>query len=280
MDTTDRRRLLQMAATLPTLAYGMAARAQPTVGNKPVHIEEHFTPLSLYDPKTGQGRWSTVFNEGPRDAMQARTHGPNDDQCYIDPMFAPEVPSPFSPLPGGGVRIHAGPTPAVIADRCFNRAYVSGMLSSEHFLAFTYGRCDITCRLAPSVPGAWPALWFVPLKPSWPPEIDLLEVIHGEAVFSKHSTEGGAHVQDSTKKPELGDLSGQPHTYTLIKKPNRIDWLLDGNTLKTTDADAQFDQPFYLRINLAIAHTLAREPLRRDQQSHMDILSIKLSGVV
>ena len=280
MTPPDRRRMLKLAAVLPTLAYGMGARAQPAVGNKPVNVDEHFTPLSFYDPKTGQGRWSTVYNQGPRDAEQARTHAANESQCYIDPHFLPELPSPFSPLPGGGVRISLTPTPHELLARCFGRPFVSGMLSSEHFFSFTYGRCDITCRPPASANGIWPALWFVPLKPMWPPEIDLLEIFHDQPTFSLHSTESGKHVQDSTRRPDLGPLSDRPHVFTLIKKPGRIDWLLDGRPLKSAPADAQFDQPFFLRINLQMISQFAKGPISRDQQSHFDILSVKLSGVV
>ena len=54
--------------------------------------------------------------------------------------------------------------------------YTSGMVASKAPSTFQYGYAEARVK-APAGQGLWPAFWTLPQDGSWPPEIDIMEIL-------------------------------------------------------------------------------------------------------
>lgn len=130
--------------------------------------------------------------------------------------------------------------------------YTSGMVSSFGHFAQRYGRFEIRARF-PKGKGLWPAFWLLPENETWPPEIDILEVLGHEpnnTYYSNHFVAGNQHKWETVK--HVGpDWSADFHTYALEWKPGKLTWFMDGKVTATTTQNVP-DRPMYILTNLAV----------------------------
>lgn len=147
--------------------------------------------------------------------------------------------------------------------------YTSARLTTLGKVQFTYGKLEASIQTPPGQ-GYWPAFWALGSgatgggKVSWPNngEIDVMEQIGrtpGTVYGTLHGPgySGSAGISGQAQLP--GPLEGGFHTYTLIKRPGDLTWLLDGQVyhhVSAKDLPAGkpwvFDAPFYLLLNLAV----------------------------
>lgn len=149
------------------------------------------------------------------------------------------------------------------------RDYSSAMISTQGLASWTYGRVEIRAAL-PTVPGSsegmWPALWMRP-DSLGAGEIDIMEALGTGADRAEaglihqtlHYDYSGTHPKKTTVPvlPEGFDPT-QMHTYAVELRPERIDWLVDGEVTWTLDPDSTpwitevLGTPYFLRMNLAV----------------------------
>jgi beta-glucanase (GH16 family) len=144
--------------------------------------------------------------------------------------------------------------------------YTSTRLLSRDKAAWKYGRLEIRAKL-PSGTGTWPAIWMLPENSEyggWPAsgEIDLMEHVGHEPnrVYATVHTEAFNHVKgtQSTDTLRIDDAEEAFHRYALEWTPEKITWLVDGQTYSTfknrnrTYKEWPFDQPFHLILNIAV----------------------------
>jgi beta-glucanase (GH16 family) len=60
--------------------------------------------------------------------------------------------------------------------RMGGRPYTSGLVETKGRFTFQYGRVEVRAKL-PGTKGLWPAHWMMPERGSWPPEIDIMELV-------------------------------------------------------------------------------------------------------
>lgn len=77
---------------------------------------------------------------------------------------------------GGTLKLYGLPTPAALQDQ-FEMPYLGGMVSGEKQHAQTYGYWEMRLRINSLSHGHHWAFWLIPSDHSWPPEIDMLEVV-------------------------------------------------------------------------------------------------------
>ena len=132
-----------------------------------------------------------------------------------------------------------------------NLAYNSGVITTAQSFAQQYGYFEMRAAL-PAGQGFWPAFWLLPGDGSWPPEIDIVEVLGNSpttAYASLHSTVSG----NSTMKIDyLPDLSIGFHTYGLSWQADTIRWFIDGNAVAAAATPADMQKPMYMLLNLAV----------------------------
>ncbi|RAI56243.1 hypothetical protein DOO78_21750 [Roseicella frigidaeris] len=196
---------------------------------------------SLSASATGVGTtWKTTL----KIIDQQRTLASNNEaQYYSDSSVGV---NPFA-VGGGVLDITAAP-----GSNPLNLAYTSGLLSSAHSFAQQYGYFEIKAQL-PAGQGFWPAFWLLPADGSWPPEIDIFEMLGNDpttAYFSLHSTASGA--SGTNKASLLPDLSAGFHTYGLDWEADTIRWYVDGNLVAQAATPADMHKPMYMLLNLAV----------------------------
>ncbi|MEZ0469215.1 family 16 glycosylhydrolase [Luteimonas salinilitoris] len=221
-----------LACLLIPLLCAPSARAQSASGWTLVFHDE------FDDSSLDTGKWNTTYMWG---GEGARTLSGNDElQVYLDDQFE---------FRGDGVlRIRAERKDTVWHDKTYR--YASGLITTYQKFARQKGYFEMRARL-PSGKGLWPAFWMLLDRPSWPPEIDIMEVL-GQApstvYMSKHSNADG----DQTTLAGIFDTSAAFHVYGLEWSDAYLTWYLDGLPVARTARSSDMDEPMQLLVNLAV----------------------------
>lgn len=122
---------------------------------------------------------------------------------------------------------------------------------------FLYGQIEARIKV-PKGPGLWPAFWLLQSDGTWPPEIDVMEIVDPEAKHVAQHLHYGKTDTDFTQYHDKGypagvDLSEDFHVYGVDWQPDYIRWYLDGKLIQEyTDKANIPSKPMYILLNLAI----------------------------
>lgn len=191
--------------------------------------------------------------------------GNAESQTYLNPFMAKvkgkTVPislryNPFRITPEG-LHIRAEkltPEQQAVYAVGGHRRFGSGMILSRQ--SFLYGRVDVVAKL-PSARGSWPAIWMLPQKRMWPPEIDILEGMpwgpHKTKIHSGFIPTKEDGVEGYSDWFPVGvDPSKGFHTYSLEWTPKTLTMFFDGRQMWQKPTPKSMNQPMYLIINLAV----------------------------
>ncbi|MBU6213294.1 MAG: glycoside hydrolase family 16 protein [Actinomycetales bacterium] len=165
--------------------------------------------------------------------------------------------------------------------------WLSGRMSTKdqsgwfRGIGFKYGKIEARIKV-PEDDGTWPAFWLLGAnidKKPWPKcgEIDIMEASalqrYGQAFGSLHSFPNDQwNVDITANTPPVDDFYSNYHTYAIMWKQDRIDFLFDGKVYKSvtkafmTSKDNAvpgkgrrewpFNQEFFLIVNLAMGGVL------------------------
>jgi len=147
--------------------------------------------------------------------------------------------------------------------------YTSASITTKDIAEWTYGKVEVSAKL-PKGKGMWPAIWMLGenwKEVGWPKcgEIDIMEHVG----YEKDTIYGTVHTEayNHTKGTEKGGSTfisapySEFHTYSVEWTPKKIDFLLDGEVYQQfvnenkTDNEWPFDQPFHLKLNIAVGGT-------------------------
>lgn len=214
------------------------------------------------------GKWD--YQLGVRDEYHGEVSGPrywgNDEQQY----YTKEAVS----LRDGTLCVTARRE-----EQPEEREFSSGRILTRDKFSFTYGYAEARMKL-PEAQGMWPAFWLLPQPEnvsstqnaygSWAAngEIDVMEARGRQpdrVGATLHYGNAGASVY-STETVLLGRPIGEWHVYGVEWRETYIAWRIDGKEVfrvdretwwsasvsKEENANAPFDQPFYLLLNLAV----------------------------
>lgn len=226
-------------------------------------FNDEFNGLSLYNDATRAGTWDTTFRYGPDNSLIARTLPGNGElQVYTDPKLGP---NPFR-VGNGELSITAEKLTAAESAQLWNYKYSSGLLTTEHSFAQTYGYFEIKAEL-PVEQGMFPAFWLMPKAAVWPPEIDVMENVgqnwvSGGAIAPNHSDAFRTFFPDGLR----GD-----HTYGLLWNKQSITWYVDGKAVGSVPTPPSMHQPMYLLVNLAVGGDWAGAPPANFDSATMNI---------
>ena len=221
-------------------------------------FEDRFETLRLWD-RSG-GTWQPTY------AWGARTNVPNKElEYYVDPRpgrdpDALRAYDPFRTGPGGLV-ITARPLAARDRPLAQGLAYASGLLSTAQSFSFTYGYAEMEAQV-PRGRGTWPAFWLLPSTRTWPPEIDVMEVLGHEtdgyyATVHYGTADAPRHAQ---RKVAAAGLADGYHAYGVKWSATEITWYLDGREVFSAPTPPDMHGPMYLLVNLAMGGTWPGPP--------------------
>lgn len=141
--------------------------------------------------------------------------------------------------------------------------YTSGMIASHDKYSFKYGYTEIRAKM-PNGQGLWPAFWLAAQDRTWPPEIDILEILGHETNrvhMTVHYGQDWPNNLSSTGSWVAPDFSADYHTFAVQWSPERIIWYVDGVERKRYETAANIPaKPMYILANLAVGGTWPGSP--------------------
>ncbi|MBP9827206.1 glycoside hydrolase family 16 protein [Candidatus Saccharibacteria bacterium] len=127
--------------------------------------------------------------------------------------------------------------------------------------ASSYGRYEARIKV-PSGKGLWPAFWLLPVENTWPPEIDIMELVGdkpNEILLTYHYDTYPNQKKDESKL--VGDdFTKDWHIYAIDWQPERIQWFVDEKLVKQATGKNIPSQPMQIIFNLAVGGNLAGYP--------------------
>lgn len=141
--------------------------------------------------------------------------------------------------------------------------YTSARITTQGKRDFTYMKVEIRAKL-PEGKGLWPALWMLgsnfPVV-GWPGcgEIDIMELL-GDSPSIVHAAvhwDSNGHMSRTGEFSIPGsDFSSGFHNFSLIRTPNKLNWLVDGRSYfylsRSGIGGFPFDLPQFFIFNVAV----------------------------
>jgi Glycosyl hydrolases family 16 len=128
--------------------------------------------------------------------------------------------------------------------------YTSGEITTQRSFAQTYGYFEMRAEL-PAGQGMWPAFWLLPADGSWPPELDVMEML-GNNPGTIYTTTHSQVASTAALAIQVADTSAGFHSYAVDWEPDRVTFYFDGNAISSLATPADMNKPMYMLVNLAV----------------------------
>lgn len=247
------------------LIHSQSALAAQTLdrGNLALTFGDEFNQFSWHevdvDGVQTSGTWATYLGYSwakPDDLKNRAQLSNHEEALYVDKAFrgagaTPLGIHPFS-IKNGILTITA--TKADGSDALYGYRYTSGMISSQFSFSQRYGVFEIRAKL-PKGKGLWPAFWLLPADKSWPPEIDVMEMLGQEPTkfyTTLHSKASGKHTKSDIPAHIFADTSAGFHTYAVDWGPDEIIFYFDDKEIARHPTPPDMHKPFYIIANLGV----------------------------
>lgn len=206
------------------------------------------------DRATGHPVWRTTYHWSGGARVKDL-----EAQYYSDATVGTD---PFA-VRGGVLHITAAPAGGGKGALPDGATYTSGLITTQASFSQQYGYFEMRAKL-PAGRGFWPAFWLLPNDLSWPPEIDVVEVLGHDPTtlhVTAHYVLGGRRKLDGVCSADCGkagaevkvpDTSLAFHTYGVSWRPDAIRWYFDNVEVFSAPTPADMHQPMYILANLAV----------------------------
>jgi beta-glucanase (GH16 family) len=194
-------------------------------------------------PSIDATKWRTAYEWGAGTTINSEL------EYYIDiqnPKHPGAVINPFT-VSNGILSIQAA------KNTVEGHPYTSGAIATYNSFSQMYGYFEARMMM-PSGEGLWPTFWLMPEDRSWPPEIDIAEMIGQKPTIlstTVHDNVNGQHVS----KPcwtTVADMTRGYHRYGLLWTATDMTWYFDGNIVCHLATQPSLHKPMYLLLNLAV----------------------------
>ncbi len=204
-------------------------------------FNEEFNDLSLWNGAGGV--WKPQYHWGD-DPINGEL------QFYVDPQKASSNGvNPFS-IDNGILTIEAKPTDPGMKSTFDNRDYTSGVITTEKTFSQTYGYFEISAQV-PHGKGLWPAFWLLPSDRSWPPELDVMEIL-GQQPERVYMTSHSKQAATDHHSAMVHDTSERFTKFGVEWTPDELIWYIDGVEMARGKTPGDMHKPMYLLANLAV----------------------------
>lgn len=209
-------------------------------------FSDDFDSLSLWDGQSGT--WEAEYPWGGR-------YNNDELEYYVNPVTDPAGLVDLEPVTvsNGVLSLRADEIPPALQSLAEGRAYSSGIVTTHKSFAFKHGYVEIRAKM-PAGLGFWSALWLLPTDMSWPPEIDIAEVLGVDPETHVATVWYGDEENPQSQSDNIStvDLSADFHVYGLLWTESEITWFLDGQQVFTAPTPAGYDKEMYILMNLAV----------------------------
>ncbi len=208
-------------------------------------FDDEFNSLSTRATGASSGTWDTQLWWG------ANTTINSEQQYYVNTAdngtSASGGTNPFS-VANGVLSITATPAKAGTSN---GQAFDSGVMTTEHSFAQTYGYFEISAEM-PAGAGTAPAFWLLAASHQWPPELDVVEEIGRQPTDIVGTVHTGAANNANPFFLTTPDVTAGFHTYGVDWQADKITWYFDGKAYGAIATPSDMHSPMYMVVNLAI----------------------------
>lgn len=165
----------------------------------------------------------------------------------------------------GTLKLLGMPTPEDLRAQFYDMPYLGGMISGERQHAQKYGYWELRIRFPILSAGHHWAIWLIPSDHSWPPEIDMVEVVGSNP---DNQSDSDHFMFNSILKEDNDDVytrvvppRGHDAWYTVGFLWNETDmrWFLDGEEVRRRPS-LETDKELYFLISPEIGSNWPGEP--------------------
>jgi beta-glucanase (GH16 family) len=208
-------------------------------------FDDEFSSLNLWNGTSGT--WDTEYS-----FAGASGGSLNDEQeWYINSNYAPTSSVKPWTVSNGILSLTAAPAPASIQPYISNYQYTSGLITTQHSFSQLYGYFEMRAEV-PAGQGFWPTFWLMPTDGSWPPEIDIMEMLGKDPTTLYTTAHTGPTNTSIGKATTVSNMSTAFHTYAVDWESDYITWYVDGQQVFQTATPSDMHKPMYLVANLGI----------------------------
>ncbi|GAB48105.1 malectin domain-containing carbohydrate-binding protein [Mobilicoccus pelagius] len=231
----------------------------PTVAPAPLGVPGTWR-VDMRDEFDGSALDTSVWT--PHRGLAPYTYGHPYNASLDAYSFAPSRVS----VRGGALRLAWDPTRSTVRNgdgSTTTYPYTAGVAHSGRGFTMTSGYVEARIKV-PRQSGLWPAFWMLPtpVDSTWPPEIDIAEIIPDDTPdglekphFNYHwKAAGGGHRQMGWRW--FGDAgrsyTGEWHTYGLLREPGRLQVFVDGRPGPSFTDPAVTTDPMYVVLSSGV----------------------------
>jgi beta-glucanase (GH16 family) len=212
-------------------------------------FDDEFSSLDLWNGSSGI--WDTSYPWAPPGGGTNPTN--RELEWYINASYSSTNNVDPWYVTRGILHITAAPAALSIKPYIDYYDYTSGILTTYHSFAQTYGYFEMRARL-PEGKGLWPAFWLLPVNQSWPPELDVMEVLGSspQTVYTTVHSGSDGRIYSIERAAREPDTSSGYHTYGVDWEAKTITWYFDGRMVFRTLTPSDMHQPMYMLVDLAV----------------------------
>jgi beta-glucanase (GH16 family) len=224
-------------------------------------FDDEFNTLSLWNGSSGT--WSTTYHFADPNGNGSSLPGNGEQEWYINANYAPTSAVKPWTVSNGVLTLSAQKVDPSIAQYLGytqsglpgmgSYQYTSGLIETDHSFTQTYGYFEMRAEL-PAGQGYWPAFWLLPADGSWPPELDVMEVLGNDPTklyTTVHTNQTGTHTSSGAGTAVANTSTGY-HTYAVDWEADKITWYFDNQQVYSVATPADMNKPMYMIANLAV----------------------------
>ena len=210
-----------------------------------IAFSDEFQSLTLDTEASGAGNWIPWWSGwGVR-----HLEGNNDKAWKCDISYTGEGDEPLGVVlhektDSSTLRLYGRETPADKLPIVSDFPYLGGMISGAKSFSTTYGYFEVKARFEVSKGIHW-ALWLLPIDDSWPPEIDMVEIVGHQPELihvNAHGVPGGSPMISTPVQN-----AAEYHVFGFEWNESEMIWTLDGVEVKREFN--YVDKPMYLLLS-------------------------------
>lgn len=207
-------------------------------------FDDEFNSLSLNNGSGGT--WSPAYGYSPQG-------GTNDtlSSYQINPLYGATSAADANVYStnSGVLSMAIKPTPSDVSGATGGKPFIAGQLITDRSFSQTYGYFEMNAKLS-SANGVVSGFWMLPADGSWPPELDVAEVVGSNPKTLALTAHSGSYTNPHWAA--ISDSTQDFHTYGVDWEPDKLTWYFDGKQVAQENTPADMNKPMYMVLSTVV----------------------------
>jgi len=234
----------------------MAIDPMNLAGTAKLTFKAAFVSLSLWNGTTG--KLATDYWYDPIHGSGGTNASTGEQEWYINSNYAATQSIKPWTIANRKLLLTLDVAPENIQPLINGYGFTSGEINTFHGFSQTYGYFEMRAKV-PAVWGLWSAFWLRRENGTWPPEVDVMEVLGRDTTtlhvnchtkINSRRGSGVGNISESYPVP-IPDASLAFHTYGVDWEAKTITWYFDREPVFKVPTPVDMHAPMYIQANLA-----------------------------